>query len=33
MPLWSGQAVKLAIELPVRELTRRLGAETLARLA
>jgi nitronate monooxygenase len=33
MSLWSGQAAKLAIELPARELTRRLGAETLARLA
>lgn len=33
MSLWSGQAAKLAIELPARELTRRLGAETLTRLA
>ncbi|MBL9100264.1 MAG: nitronate monooxygenase [Myxococcales bacterium] len=32
-PLWSGQAAPLARELPAEELTRRLAAETLARLA
>ena len=32
-PLWSGQAARLGRELPAGELTRRLAAETLARLA
>lgn len=32
-PLWSGQAAPLARELPAEELTRRLAAEALARLA
>ncbi|HWA51092.1 MAG TPA: nitronate monooxygenase family protein [Dongiaceae bacterium] len=31
--LWSGQAVRLARELPAGELTRQLGAEALAKLA
>ena len=30
--LWSGQAVRLARELPAGELTQRLAAEALARL-
>ncbi len=32
-PLWSGQAAHLCRELPAGELTRRLGEETLSRLA
>jgi len=31
-PLWSGQAARLARELPAAELTKRLSAETLERL-
>ena len=31
-PLWSGQAARLARELPAAELTRRLAAEALAKL-
>lgn len=31
-PLWSGQAARLGRELPAGELTRRLAAETLAKL-
>jgi nitronate monooxygenase len=33
IPLWSGQAARLGRELPAGELTRRLAAETLAKLA
>ena len=32
MPLWSGQAAPLAVELPAGELTRRLWSEASARL-
>ena len=32
MPLWSGQAASLSVELPAGELTRRLWAEASARL-
>jgi nitronate monooxygenase len=32
IPLWSGQAARLAVELPAGQLTRRLAEETLARL-
>jgi nitronate monooxygenase len=32
MPLWSGQAARLGRELPAGELTRKIAAETLARL-
>ena len=31
-PIWSGQSVQLARELPVKEITQRLAEETLARL-
>ena len=33
VPLWSGQAARLGRELPAGELTRRLAADALARLA
>ena len=33
VPLWSGQAARLGRELPAGELTRRLAAEALAKLA
>ena len=32
VPMWSGQAARLGRELPAGELTRRLAAETLAKL-
>ena len=32
-PIWSGQSVRLAPELPAKETTQRLAAETLARLS
>ena len=32
-PIWSGQSVRLARELPAKEITQRLAAETLARLS
>src|SRR5262249_1785502 len=32
-PIWSGQSFRLARELPAKEITQRLAAETLARLA
>jgi nitronate monooxygenase len=31
-PMWSGQSARLARELPAKEITQRLAAETLARL-